>query len=148
MGSELSWRHSATGKTVYATIRSAARTYWSTEGTPALEALTVANWDHYDIALAEAPASSYFYVGSWPAGLTTVGWYWVDVYEQAGGSPAIGDTFMGTLVGYWDGAVFLPWAGDVQEWKKTAAPAFTGDAGIADGVDASVTAGTIANITQ
>jgi len=119
MGSELSWRHSATGKTVYATIRSAARTYWSTEGTPALEALTVANWDHYDIALAEAPASSYFYVGSWPAGLTTVGFYWVDVYEQAGGSPAIGDTFMGTLVGYWNGTALLPWAGEAGSDLET-----------------------------
>jgi hypothetical protein len=112
MSSELSWRHSATGKTVYATIRSAVRTYWNGA---ALEALTVANWADYDVALAETPASSYFYVGTWPVGLTTAGWYWVDLYEQAAGSPAIGDTLIGGLIVYWDGSAANPWSSAVPE---------------------------------
>jgi hypothetical protein len=110
MANELSWRQSATGETVYATIRSEGHLYWNTAGTPALEALTVANWADYDVALTEAPASSYFYVGDWPTGLTTVGWYWVDVYKQVGGSPAISDTVIGGFLGYWSGAAFSPWS--------------------------------------
>lgn len=79
-----------------------------------LENLTVANWGNYDIALTESPASSYFHVASWPAGLTSVGWYWVDVYKQAGASPAIGDTLVATLVAHWSGTLLSPWdAGDV-----------------------------------
>lgn len=112
MASELSWRETVTGNTDYATIRSAARQMWSTAGSPALENLTVANWANYAISLSESPASSYFYVGNWPAGLTTAGWYWVDVYKQVGGSPAISDTFLGTLIGWWNGTVFTPWSGD------------------------------------
>lgn len=112
MSNELSWRHSATGETVYATIRSAARTMWNGS---ALEALTVANWGDYDIALAETPASSYFHVGDWPAGLSTPGWYWVDIYVQAGASPDISDTLAGTLYGYWDGTKFEPAGGDVRQ---------------------------------
>jgi hypothetical protein len=115
MASELSWRGVGTGVTVYATIRSSARTMWNTAGTPALEALTVANWADYDIALAESPASSYFYVGTWPATLTTAGWYWLDIYQQPGATPAISDTLLGTLIGYWDGTSFLPWADDARQ---------------------------------
>lgn len=106
MASELSWRHQATGNTLYATIRSAARTMWNGS---ALETLTVANWGNYDIALTETPASSYFHVGTWPAALTTTGWYWVDFYLQAGGSPAISDTLLGTLIVYWNGTTANPW---------------------------------------
>jgi hypothetical protein len=113
MAGELSWRHQATGNTLYATIRSTARTYWNTAGTPALEALTVANWADYAIALAESPASSYFYVGDWPAGLTTAGFYYADIYLQAGATPAISDTLLGTIIGHWDGTTFKPWGADV-----------------------------------
>lgn len=117
MASELSWRHVNTGSTVYVTIRSAARTYWNGS---ALEALTVANWANYDIALTETPASSYFYVGTWPAALTTAGWYWADVYEQAGAAPAISDLLVGTIVGHWNGTTFLPWATDTRQWEGVA----------------------------
>jgi hypothetical protein len=85
----------------------------------ALEALTVANWGNYDIALAETPASSYFYVGDWPAALTTKGWYIVDIYVRAGGSPAIGDTLSISQTGYWDGTSFLKWASDAEQIAGT-----------------------------
>jgi hypothetical protein len=106
---ELFWRDTKTGQTEYATIRNASRQYWNTQ-TPALESLTVANWANYAVTLSETPASSYFYVGSWPAALSTAGWYWVDVFEQAGGSPAISDTLVGTYDAYWDGSNFAPQA--------------------------------------
>lgn len=119
MASEISWRGITTGATDYATIRSAARTYWNTSGTPALEALTVANWAYYAITLTETPASSYFYVGTWPAGLTTAGWYWVDVYKRVGGSPAISDTLLGTLLVYWNGTTADPWDANLVQWIGT-----------------------------
>ena len=120
MANEISWRHTATGAALYTTIRSAARTMWNTAGTPALEALTVVNWADYDIALTETPASSYFYVGAWPAGLTTAGWYWLDIYVRAGGSPAIGDALTGGLVVWWDGTTAKPWATDTAQIAGTA----------------------------
>lgn len=114
MASELSWRGLATGSTDYVTIRSTARQYWNTSGTPAFENLTVANWANYAIALSETPASSYFYVGSWPATLSTAGFYWVDVFRQLGAGAAISDMLLGTLLGYWDGTTFKPWADDAM----------------------------------
>ena len=105
MANELSYRHAATGETLYATIRSVSRQMWNTD-TPGFESLTVANWGDYVVALTETPADSYFYVGNWPAGLIAEGNYWVDVYEQAGEDPAIGDELLVRLFGYWDGAAF------------------------------------------
>lgn len=128
MANELSWRHSSTGKTVYVTIRSAVRTMWNGS---ALEALTVANWGNYDIALAETPSASYFHVGDWPAALSTVGWYWIDIYEQAGGSPAISDSLIGTLYGYWNGTLFEPAGGDMKQVNGTAQTATNIGAAIA-----------------
>lgn len=128
MANEVSWRHTATAKTVYYTIRSAARQMWNTSGTPAFEALTVVNWADYDIALAETPASSYFYVGDWPAGVSTVGWYWLDVYEQATASPAISDTLIGGIIGYWNSTTLSPWAADVTQ--------ISGDSTAADRLEA------------
>lgn len=119
MASELSWRGLATGSTDYVTIRSTARQYWNTSGTPAFENLTVANWANYAIALSETPASSYFYVGSWPATLSTAGFYWVDVFRQLGAGAAISDMLLGTLLGYWDGTTFKPWADDLANWLGT-----------------------------
>lgn len=121
MASEMTWRHTATGETLYFTIRSSANTYWNTDTDgPALETLTVANWynastsaGNYWISLSESPASSYFYVGTIPAALAS-GWYWVDVYKRAGGAPAITDTLQGTIVGYWDGTSLLPWASNAK----------------------------------
>lgn len=119
MASELSWRGLATGSTDYVTIRSTARQYWNTSGTPAFENLTVANWANYAIALTETPASSYFYVGTWPATLSTAGFYWVDVFRQLGAGAAISDMLLGTLLGYWDGTTFKPWADDLANWLGT-----------------------------
>jgi hypothetical protein len=95
-------------------------TVWNTAGTPDFEARTVANWTDYDIALTETPASSYFYVGTFPtiSGNMVAGWYAVDVYLQAGASPAISDTLLGTVIGYWDGTSFDPHATDMRSLGK------------------------------
>ena len=110
MASEISHRHTATGDTLYFTIRNVSRQMWNTSGTPAFESLTVANWGDYDIALSESPASSYFHVGTMPA--VTEGWYWVDLFKQVAGSPAISDTMVASYFGYWDGTTFKWWADD------------------------------------
>lgn len=108
MANEIQWVHAATGSALYAVIRTQTGTHWNTAGTPNFEARTVANWADYDIALTESPASSYFYTGTFPAisGNMVAGWYWVDVYLRAGAGPAISDTLLGTLFGYWDGTLY------------------------------------------
>jgi hypothetical protein len=114
MASEVSHRHTATGETLYFTIRNVSRQMWNTAGTPNFETLTVANWADYDVALTESPASSYFYAGTFPAisGNMTAGFYWVDVFKRIGGSPAISDTLLASYWGYWDGTTYKWWAGD------------------------------------
>ena len=61
--------------------------------------------NNYAIAMTESPAGSYLYAGTFPAiaGNMTAGWYWVDAFAQAGASPAIGDTMVATLLGWWTG---------------------------------------------
>lgn len=114
MANEVSHRHSATGETLYFTIRNVSRQMWNTAGTPNFETLTVANWGDYDVALSESPASSYFYVGTFPAvsGNMVAGWYWVDVFKRAGGSPAISDVLQASYFGYWDGTTYKWWGED------------------------------------
>lgn len=114
MASEVSHRHSATGDTLYFTIRNTSSLMWNTAGTPNFETLTVANWTDYDVAMTESPASSYFYVGTFPAisGNMVAGWYWVDVFNQAGASPAIGDSLLASYFGYWDGTIYKWWGAD------------------------------------
>lgn len=120
MASEISWRGTVSAVTDYVTIRNVSRQYWNTSGTPAFETLTVANWANYAIALTETPSASYLYVGTWPSTLSTSGFYWLDVFRQAGGNAAIGDQLIGTLLGYWDGTTFKPWADDTTQLGGTA----------------------------
>lgn len=121
MANEIQWRHTATGSTLYATIRSKTGTQWNTAGTPNFEAVTAANWADYDIALSEG-VGNYFYTGTFPAisGNMVAGWYWVDVFEQAGENPAISDTLLASYFGYWDGTTFKWWADDTTHIGGTA----------------------------
>jgi len=116
MSAELSFRHTGTGKTMKATIRKQLTVggkvqMWQTAGTPGWEDLTVANWANYILTMTETPASSYVYVGSWPATLTAAGWYVVDFYDGA----TIAGTLAGTFLGYWDGATFGLGGADVRQ---------------------------------
>lgn len=121
MANEMSWRGVTTGVVDYFTVRRATdNKMWNTSGTPAFETLVVGNWTSYAIAMTETPASSYFYVGTWPAGVSTAGWYYVDVYRRAGGSAAISDQLVGTIYGWWNGTKFEPAGGDVAQVAATA----------------------------
>ncbi|MGO9112724.1 MAG: hypothetical protein ACLP9L_26115 [Thermoguttaceae bacterium] len=115
MATAVRWRYTATGSTVYFTVRDdITGKMWNTNGTPNFEALTVANWSKYAIAMTETPSSSYFYVGTMPAisGNMVAAWYWVDVYLQASGSAAISDTQVATIYAYWDGTNLKAQASD------------------------------------
>ena len=119
MANEIHFRHSATGSTLYATIRSMGGTMWSTAGTPNFEALTVANWANYKITMTETPSASYFYVGTFPAvsGNMVAGFYWVDIYS---GSAGIADTLTATILAYWNGTTLKPQADDTTAIGGTA----------------------------
>jgi len=100
MADEIQYRHSATGATLYATIRSAAGQYWNGS---AFEDMQVANWGDYDIPLSESPAGGYRYVGTFPGDIGE-GQYELDVYLQAGGSAAIDDVLLASAAFAWDGS--------------------------------------------
>jgi hypothetical protein len=110
MSGEINHRHDATGGTLYAVLRTPAGLYWAA---PDWEALATAHWANYAIPLTETPSGGYHYFASFPA--VVAGWYWVDLYDQAGGSPAIADTPIASYLGYWDGTTFIWWANDVRE---------------------------------
>jgi len=116
MAAELSFRHTATGATVKATIRKQLTVggkvqMWHTDGTPGWEDMLAAHWAYYILTMTESEVgASYVYVGNWPATLTAAGWYVVDFYEGA----TIAGTLAGTFLGYWDGATFGLGGADVR----------------------------------
>lgn len=87
MANEINYKHTETGVTLYATVETPAGTIWNGA---AFEAMLVANWATYAVALTESPAGGYRYIGSAPA--LAAGTYTVRIFKQAGGSPAIADT--------------------------------------------------------
>ena len=103
MAGELQIRHT-TAQTVYAHKRSAVGTIWN--GT-ALEAYLTANIATYDIAMVEQGTASQVYVGTFPA-TAVAGIYHISYWDQAGGSPAETDTFIGSEWVEWSGSVLLP----------------------------------------
>ena len=120
MAAELSFRHTGTGKTMKATIRKASTVggkvqMWQTAGLPGWEDLAVANWANYILTMTETPASSYAYVGSWPAALGTAGWYVVDFYDGA----TIAGTLAGSFLGFWDGEGLILGATEVEAVAST-----------------------------
>ena len=126
MANELSHRHTATGSTLYVTIRDTSRQMYNGVG---WESCTAANWTDYDVALTEGGATNnYLYSGDFPA--VSAGWYWVDVFEQAGGSPVISDDLLASYFGYWDGTTFAWWSQNTQSHSTGAitASAIAGDA--------------------
>ena len=120
MANELQHRHTDTGSTLYFTLRkpNGAAPQWNGSD---FEAVTAANWETYDTAMAEG-TGNYLYSGSLPAvsGNMVAGWYFAEVYEQAGASPAIDDTRVATYFGYWDGTTFMFWGRDDSILEDTA----------------------------
>jgi hypothetical protein len=116
VANELSWRYTDNDATLYVTIRNSSRQYYNTD-TPDWESLAIANWSDYVVSLTETPSSSYFYIGDMPA--INNGWYWVDVFEQPGATPDIGDTLVASILAYWNNIEFLPSDSNVATISKS-----------------------------
>lgn len=83
----INYRSAYTTLAYYATLELiTGGTIWNGS---ALEAMAVANWANYDIALTETPAGSYRYIATLPA--LSTGRYKATIYKRAGASPAITD---------------------------------------------------------
>ena len=161
MANEISWRGKVTGATNYFTIRRAADNYmWDTDqdAGPLFQSMLTANWYHasaaagnYWIAMSEAPAGSYLYKGSWPTTGNSPdvdgplpGFHYVDIYRQAGANPAISDTLVGTIYGWWNGTKFEPAAADVYQVAATAQTARD----LGQGVNAATLAGVVPDMDE
>ena len=108
MSNEIQVQHyMATGKSVYAVIvnddpDSANFGKWWNANSQAWEAMVVANWSDYIVQLPETPASSYRYVGSFPAACG-FGWYFLQSFAHTGAGGAIDDPTVETRHVHWDG---------------------------------------------
>jgi len=94
--------HNATGKTLYAHIRDRDGKIYDTTLTTYVTYAT-ANIANYDVAMTEQGTASRFYTATFPGSIE--GMYSVCAYEQAGGSPAEGDTYAGGAVIEWNGTL-------------------------------------------
>lgn len=109
MANEIQIIHDDAAETIYAIVRNMDGQFLA-GATP--ETFESANWATYDIALAQVDASSpppsgnAAYQGSFPA--LDAGFYWLDVYLQAGASPAQTDARLQSALYYWDGASLVP----------------------------------------
>jgi hypothetical protein len=99
----IGWTHSETGRTLYAHFVSAnLGTIWNGA---ALETITSANWDNYDVAATEI-GTAYWYQATIPA--LAAGDYEVRFYRQAGAAVAIAtDIYLGSKFFQWDGSAIL-----------------------------------------
>src|SRR3990167_8442685 len=93
-----------TAWTLYALVRNATGSVWSTVGV-AFEAYATANLADYDIALTEQGTASGYYAGTFRA--AAAGIYGVTVYRRVGGAPAEGDPVIATGDIDWTGSVVL-----------------------------------------
>lgn len=87
------------GDVLYFTVETDSDTIWNGL---TLTTFVVANYGDYDVAMAETPASSAHYVGTFPA--LAAGWYIVRVRYRAGGSPAVTDAVVAEYLLYWSGS--------------------------------------------
>lgn len=102
MAKEIGLQHGTTGKTLYMLIRRKDQQIWNGA---AFEAYVTANLGTYDVpADGEQGTASAFYEFTFP-GAIVVGVYSVNIYEQAGGAPAEGDSLIGALSFHWTDTV-------------------------------------------
>lgn len=103
MTSKITYRHSVAGAALYAVLINEAGAIYNGSD---FEVIADANWGNYDIPLVEAGSASQIYQATFPpdsAGVSA-GVYSVLIYEQAGASPAVGDSMRGAGTVYWDGS--------------------------------------------
>ncbi len=141
MANEIQHTHGATGSTLYFVISDDTGDVWDTTGTPAFETRTVAKWANgdYKIAMTETPASSYFYLGTLPAAAAET--ITVTVYNQAGGSPAVSDSIVGTFdAREWNGTNYTPPVVDLTHINGDAASLVTAiDSNLTEILDTALT---------
>ena len=90
----------ATGADVYALVRDAGTgNIWNTDGTPAFEAYSAANYGDYAITCTEHGASG-TYEFTMPSAIPD-GVYDIEFRAQDGASPAEGDTFIDAGIAAW-----------------------------------------------
>ena len=112
MANELQYRHDESGVNLYAVIVNADPAcadfgeYWNADGA-AFEVCTVANWAQYDIVLTETPASSYRYVGTFPAAIPP-GVYDVLIFVRGGASPDVDDWLAASGTAIWTSEALQP----------------------------------------
>lgn len=87
-----------TGRTLYAVILNTSAQFWNGS---AFETYNASNWATYDVALTELGVSG-IYTATFPASISA-GKYEVITFDQAGGSPAVGDEIVGTATFEYDG---------------------------------------------
>lgn len=87
-----------TGLTLYVHIRNNTGAVWNGS---AFVSWNASNWATYAVAMTEQTNSGY-YNATFPAAITA-GKYSYFVYQQIGGSPAVGDIAMGAAQMFWDG---------------------------------------------
>lgn len=103
MADEIQIRTDATGSTVYYVLVNQEGQYWNGS---AFEDLVVANWATYDIAMPETPASSYWHEGDMPS--VAAGTYYIIIFRQLGGSPAVSDIMVSpSVMVLWTGTALL-----------------------------------------
>jgi hypothetical protein len=106
MANEIQLIHDDGAETVYAIIRDMTGNWY--HGTNP-EAFDDANWGDYDIALAQVHAcasGSVAVQGTFPA--VAAGFYWLDVYVQAGANPAQTDFRTCSCLMYWSDSSLAP----------------------------------------
>jgi hypothetical protein len=91
----------SSGLVLYAVVRDSSARPWHT-GTNAFVSYQDAQWSSYAITLTEQGTCG-LYVGSFPAALTAMGLYSVDVRQRAGASPATSDHNVGSGTIVWMG---------------------------------------------
>lgn len=95
-----------TARTLYAQVRNSVGQIWNT-ASAAFQTYATANIADYDVAMAEQGTASQFYVGTFPAGITTAGVYGVVVKDRAGASPAEADVTIASGSIEWDGSAVV-----------------------------------------
>jgi len=91
---------SSAGQNIYATVHNSAGSLANGAG---VEVYNGSNWSTYAIALTEQGNTGYYNV-AFPSYLGT-GKYTIVLYQRSGGSPALGDSTIGSGQIYWNGTI-------------------------------------------
>ena len=124
MANEIQIIHDDGAETVYAIVRDMTGRWYVAA---AAEAYTIANWATYDIAMAEVDAGgagvNVALQGTFPA--VAAGYYWIDFYVQAGGTPASTDVHLKSILYYWDATSLTPAGAHLGEVDSTGTETIT-----------------------